>query len=60
VQDDDFLSFVNAGWEPLRFQIPAQVSARGWEVVCDTFDRVPLLSWVRQRIPVIRLTTRKV
>jgi isoamylase len=38
VVDDDFLIFVNAWWEPLKFQIPADVSARGWEVACDTVD----------------------
>jgi isoamylase len=36
--EDDFLIIVNAWWEPLKFQIPADVSARTWEVVCDTFD----------------------
>jgi glycogen operon protein len=36
--DDDFLIFVNAWWEPLKFQIPADVSAGRWELVCDTFD----------------------
>jgi isoamylase len=36
--DDDFLIIINAWWEPLKFQIPADVSARAWEVVCDTFD----------------------
>jgi len=38
VEDDDILIFVNAWWEPLKFQTPADVSARSWEVVCDTFD----------------------
>jgi isoamylase len=36
--DDDFLVFVNAWWEPLTFQIPADVAARRWDIVCDTFD----------------------
>jgi isoamylase len=36
--DDDFLVFVNAWWEPLTFQLPVDVSARRWDVVCDTFD----------------------
>jgi pullulanase/glycogen debranching enzyme len=36
--DDDFLVFVNAWWEPLTFQIPADVVARRWEILCDTFD----------------------
>jgi isoamylase len=36
--DDDFLIFVNAWWEPLTFQLPADVSARRWDIVCDTFD----------------------
>jgi glycogen operon protein len=36
--DDDFLIFVSAWWEPLTFQIPADVSARRWDIVCDTFD----------------------
>jgi isoamylase len=35
--DDDFLIFVNAWWEPLKFQIPADIST-SWELVCDTFD----------------------
>ena len=36
--DDDFLMFVNAWWEPLTFTVPADLSARRWDVVCDTFD----------------------
>jgi isoamylase len=38
VQDDDFLILVSAWWEPLKFHIPADLSVRGWEMVCDTFD----------------------
>jgi isoamylase len=36
--DDDFLILVSASWENLEFQIPLDVSARRWELVCDTFD----------------------
>jgi isoamylase len=36
--DDDFLVFANAWWEPLNFLVPADLVARHWEVVCDTFD----------------------
>jgi glycogen operon protein len=36
--DDDFFIFVNAWWEPLTFQLPADVSARRWDIVCDTLD----------------------
>jgi glycogen operon protein len=36
--DDDFLILVNAWWEPLKFQIPVDVSARRWGLECDTFD----------------------
>jgi isoamylase len=36
--DDDFLVFVNAWWEPLAFQIPTDVAARRWDIVCDTVD----------------------
>jgi len=36
--DDDFLIFVNSWWEPLKCQIATDVSALGWQVVCDTFD----------------------
>jgi glycogen operon protein len=38
VVDDDFLIFVNSWWEPLKFQIPGDVAAHSWEIVCDTFD----------------------
>ncbi|MGZ5392485.1 MAG: glycogen debranching protein GlgX [Mycobacterium sp.] len=36
--DDDFLVLINAWWEPLTFTIPAVVSARCWQILCDTFD----------------------
>ncbi|MDT7754743.1 MAG: isoamylase, partial [Mycobacterium sp.] len=36
--DDDFLILVNAWWEPLTFAVPANIRARHWDVVCDTFD----------------------
>jgi glycogen operon protein len=36
--DDDFLFFVNSWWEPLKFQLPADVTGRRWQIVCDTFD----------------------
>ena len=36
--DDDFLFLVNSWWEPLKFQLPSDVTARRWEIVCDTFD----------------------
>ena len=36
--DDDFLMFVNAWWEPMTFTIPADLAARQWRVVCDTYD----------------------
>jgi len=36
--DDDFLFFVNAWWEPVTFTMPAELSPRRWDVVCDTFD----------------------
>jgi hypothetical protein len=36
--DDHFLVFVNAWWEPLTFAVPADVSARRWEIECNTFD----------------------
>ena len=36
--DDDFLFFVNAWWGSLTFTVPAGASARGWDIVCDTFD----------------------
>jgi isoamylase len=36
--DDDFLVLINGWWEPLVFAMPAEISSRCWEVVCDTFD----------------------
>jgi glycogen operon protein len=36
--DDDFLVLINAWWEPLAFTMPAEVSARCWQILCDTFD----------------------
>src|ERR1700677_124974 len=36
--DDDFLVFFNAWWEPLTFTVPADASARRWDIACDTFD----------------------
>jgi glycogen operon protein len=36
--DDNFLFFVNAWWEPLTFTIPAELSPRRWDIICDTFD----------------------
>ncbi|HTX93963.1 MAG TPA: glycogen debranching protein GlgX [Mycobacterium sp.] len=39
--DDHFLILINGWWEPLTFTlpaVPAAASARGWQVVCDTFD----------------------
>jgi glycogen operon protein len=36
--DDDFLILVNAWWEPLTFVVPADLPARRWDVVCDTYD----------------------
>ena len=38
MEDDDFLVLVNAWWEPLAFQVPADVATRQWEIVCDSFD----------------------
>ena len=38
VVDDDFLIFINAWWEPLTFDVPADVLARPWAVACDTYD----------------------
>jgi isoamylase len=38
MEDDDFLVLVNAWWEPLAFQLPADVATRQWQVVCDSFD----------------------
>ena len=36
--DGDFLVLINAWWEPLTFTVPDEVSARCWQVLCDTFD----------------------
>jgi isoamylase len=36
--DDDFLMLINAWWEPLTFTVPPDLAARGWDVVCDTYD----------------------
>jgi len=36
--DDDFLMLVNSWWEPLTFTVPADLSVRRWDVVCDSFD----------------------
>jgi isoamylase len=36
--DDYFLMLVNAWWEPLTFTVPAVLSMRRWEIVCDSFD----------------------
>ncbi|MDT5066691.1 MAG: isoamylase [Mycobacterium sp.] len=36
--DDDFLVLVNAWWQPLAFQLPADVASQRWEIVCDSFD----------------------
>jgi isoamylase len=36
--DDDFFVIVNAWWEPLTVAVPADLTARRWDVVCDTFD----------------------
>jgi glycogen operon protein len=36
--DNDFLMLINAWWEPLMFTVPADLLARRWDVVCDTFD----------------------
>jgi isoamylase len=36
--DDDFLFFINSWWEPLEFELPADMTARRWQIVCDTFD----------------------
>jgi glycogen operon protein len=38
MEDDDFLVLVNAWWEQLAFQMPADVSTKQWEIVCDSFD----------------------
>ncbi|MGO9350995.1 MAG: hypothetical protein ACLP3C_09300 [Mycobacterium sp.] len=48
--DDDFLVLINGWWEPLTFTLPAlpaEVSARCWQIVCDTFD--PRACWRRGR-----------
>jgi isoamylase len=36
--DDDFLVFINAWWEPLRFCVPANFMLHLWDIVCDSFD----------------------
>ena len=36
--DDDFLMLINSWWQPLTFTVPADLSARHWHIVCDTFD----------------------
>lgn len=36
--DNDFLILVNGWWEPLTFTMPAEVAARSWQIVCNTFD----------------------
>ena len=36
--DDDFLVFVNGWWEPLTFVVPEEVSSRGWDIMCDSYD----------------------
>jgi glycogen operon protein len=38
MEDDDFFVLVNAWWEPLTFQVPADVATQHWEIVCDSFD----------------------
>jgi isoamylase len=38
MEDDDFLVLVNAWWQPLTFQVPADVATHQWEIVCDSFD----------------------
>ena len=38
MEDDDFFILVNTWWEPLAFQLPADVATRQWEIVCDSFD----------------------
>jgi hypothetical protein len=35
--DDDFLMLVNSRWEPLTFTLPAGLSVRCWDIVCDRF-----------------------
>jgi len=34
----NFFILVNTWWEPLAFQLPADVATRQWEIVCDSFD----------------------
>jgi glycogen operon protein len=36
--DDNFLVLVNAWWEPLAFQVPADATVQKWEIACDSFD----------------------
>ncbi|MBV8346154.1 MAG: glycogen debranching protein GlgX [Mycolicibacterium sp.] len=36
--DDDFVILINGWWEPLTFTMPADVSKRSWQILCDTFD----------------------
>src|SRR5271166_1836669 len=36
--DDHFLVLINGWGEPLAFAMPAEVSTRCWQIVCDTFD----------------------
>jgi isoamylase len=38
VSDDDFLVLVNGWWEPLKFEVPADVATPQWEIVCNSFD----------------------
>ena len=38
VIDDDFLILINSWWEPLTFDVPADLLARPWAVACDTYD----------------------
>jgi glycogen operon protein len=38
MEDDDFLVLVNAWWQQLTFQVPADVATHQWEIVCDSFD----------------------
>jgi len=58
--DDDFLFFVNAWWGSLTFTVPAGASARGWDIVCDTFDpaRTALPAHTRRRPALDRRATR--
>jgi glycogen operon protein len=45
--DDDFLALANAWWGSLSFQLPQELSAQRWEVVCDSFEpgRTGPVSW---------------